>query len=162
MVSANLSVPDKASHSYDLWDAPRCAIDPCAHAFFIACELPAIPMPAARANLPERRHPQMAYANSAPQRVIRLCDCPRACSSSHDANGAFRDGFIELKGCIHVFIRPSEKLLHPKHGIIANTTTVNLARGGHSQLKRFEPSTGRGIYLSLRMVRAIERPRGLW
>lgn len=43
-----------------------------------------------------------------------------------------------------------------------NTTTVNLARGGHSQLKTSEPSTGRGIRLSLWMVRLIECPRRLW
>ena len=43
-----------------------------------------------------------------------------------------------------------------------NTTTVNLARGGHSQLKTSEPSTGRGIRLSLWMVRPIECPRRLW
>lgn len=162
MVAVNLSVPASMSQSYDLWDASRSVISPCAYAHSIAYGLPAIPMSAARVNLLERRHSQMTYASSALQREIRLCDCPRACSSSHDANGAFRDGFIELKGYIHVFIRPPEKFLHPKHGIIANTTTVSLARGGHSQLKRFEPSTGRGIYLSLRMVRAIERPRRLW
>lgn len=45
---------------------------------------------------------------------------------------------------------------------MVGTTTVNLARGGRSQLKTSEPSAGRGIHLSLWMVRPIECPRRLW
>lgn len=86
---------------------------PVLHGVRLLFGLSAVSMPAALLDLLKHRYLQMAYANNAPQREIRLCDYSRVCSSSHGVNEANRVVFIAFGNYIHAAAPPSEESFAP-------------------------------------------------